>query len=376
MNPAALLLELGAVLVLLGLSARLAHRIGLSPIPFYLLIGLAVGVGGVVPLVTADEFIEVGAEIGVVLLLLMLGLEYSPDELVSGLRTGLSAAVADLVGNFTPGLVAGLLLGWGLMASVLLGGVTYISSSGIVAKLVDDLGWLANRETPLVLSILVSEDLVMAFYLPLVGALLVGGAATTVGLSVTLALTAAAGALVLALRFGEAISRVMFSRSNEALLLGILGLTLVVAGVAERLHISAAVGAFFVGLAFSGPVQAQAHDILPPLRDLFAAAFFVFVGFTIDPADLLLVATPALALAVTTGLTKFATTWWGMRRLGVGPRGRRRAGAVLMARGEFSLIIAGIGMSAGIEPLLGPIAAAYVLILAIAGPILARQMRG
>lgn len=374
MDPAALLIELGAVLVVLALAARTADRFGLSPIPFYLLIGLALGNGGLYPMVTAEGFIEAGAEIGVVLLLLFLGLEYTPEELTEGLRTGIPLAVADLLGNFTPGFLAGLILGWSPLAAVLLGGVTYISSSGIVAKLVDDLGWLANRETPIVLSLLVSEDLVMAFYLPLIAALLVGGTVAGVGFTLMFALAAAAGALVVALRYGDVVSRAVFSRSNEALLLGILGFTLLVAGIAELLHVSAAVGAFFVGLAFSGPVQERAHGILRPLRDLFAAAFFVFIGLSIDPAVVLAVAVPAVALAVVTGATKFATTWWGTKQVGLGGPGRRRAGTVLLARGEFSLIIAGIGMTAGVEPRLGALAAAYVLILAVVGPILTRQL--
>lgn len=372
MDAAALLLELGAVLLVLALAARVADRVGLSPIPLYLLIGFAVG--DLLPIVTADEFIEAGAELGVVLLLFFLGLEYTPRELTVGLRTGIPLAVADLLGNFTPGLLAGLILGWSPMAAVLLGGVTYISSSGVVAKLVDDLGWLGNRETPMVLSLLVSEDLVMAVYLPLVAALLVGGTAVGVGLTLGLALALAAGALFAALRFSEAISRAIYTRSNEALLLGILGVTLVVAGGAELVHVSAAVGAFFVGLAMSGSIQERAHAILRPLRDLFAAAFFLFIGLSIDPALVVAVAIPALVLALVTGTTKYATTWWGTRRMGLGGGGRRRAGTVLLARGEFSLIIAGIGMASGVEPQLGALAAAYVLILAVLGPILARRL--
>ncbi|MGH2766986.1 MAG: cation:proton antiporter, partial [Actinomycetota bacterium] len=166
-----LLLELGAIIVGLALLARLAGRFGFSPIPLYLLVGLAFGRGGLVPVVTAEEFIETGAEIGVILLLLLLGLEYTGEELTRGLRTGAASGAVDLVLNAAPGFAAGLLLGWGPVSAVLLAGVTYISSSGIVAKLLSDLGWVGNRETPAVLSVLVLEDLVMAVYLPVVAVL-------------------------------------------------------------------------------------------------------------------------------------------------------------------------------------------------------------
>ena len=129
----AVLLELGGVILGLGVLARLAGRLGLSAIPLYLLAGLAFGEGGLLPLVTASEFIEVGAEVGVILLLLLLGLEYSASELVGALRAAGPAGLADLALNFTPGLLAGLLLGWPALAAVVLGGVTYVTSSGIVA---------------------------------------------------------------------------------------------------------------------------------------------------------------------------------------------------------------------------------------------------
>ena len=375
MEVATLLIELGGTLLVLAVAARIAHYVGISPIPLYLLVGLALGRGGVYPLFTADTFIEAGAHIGVILLLFMLGLEYTPQELFAGLRTGAPTAALDLVANFAPGLLAGLLLGWSPLAAVVLGGVTYISSSGIVAKVVDDLGWMANRETPMVLSLLVAEDLVMAIYLPLLGALLVGGSAVAIGASITVALSAAALTLLLAAKAGPRISRAIETPSREALLLSALGLTILVAGLAERLHISAAVGAFLVGIAFSGSLQHRAAELLLPLRDLFAATFFVFFGLSVDPALLPAALPVALALAIVTAATKYGTAWWGARRIGIGVRGRRRAGAVLLARGEFSIVIAEIGVAAGLQRELGPLAAAYVLLLAVAGPIAARLTR-
>src|SRR3972149_2047590 len=168
MRDAALFfLELGGVVLLLAALAALARRIGLSPIPLYLIGGLACGEGVLGPVVTSEEFIEVGADLGVVLLLLMLGLEYTGSELMASLRSGAVTGMVDLVANFIPGFVAGLALSYGLMTSLFLGGVTYISSSGVVAKVLFDLGWVGNRETPIELSVLVFEDLAMAVILPI-----------------------------------------------------------------------------------------------------------------------------------------------------------------------------------------------------------------
>jgi CPA2 family monovalent cation:H+ antiporter-2 len=373
-GKAAFLLELGGVILGLAVLARIATRVGVSAIPLFLLAGLAFGEGGVLPLVTASRFIELGAEIGVVLLLFMLGLEYSAVELTSGLRRQLPSGLADLLLNFTPGLVAGLLLGWGLVAAIFLGGVTYISSSGIVARLVDDLGWLGNRETPVVVSILVIEDLVMAVYLSLLVVLV-----SDVGLlQGVLSLAAALGGLTLlllvAVRWGERLSSLVFTRSDQTLILTVLGITLVVAGLVEQIGISAAVGAFLVGLVLSGEAAERASQLLGPLRDLFAAVFFVFFGLSIDPGTIPGVLPTAASLAILTTASKLATGWWSARREGVGQRGRWRAGALLVARGEFSIAIAGIASVGGVQADLPPLAGAYVMLLAVAGPLLAKAI--
>lgn len=366
------LVELGAVVMTLGLLARFAHRVGLSPIPLYLLAGLAFGTGGLVPLVETGEFIEIAAEVGVILLLLLLGLEYSAEELVSSLKTNSPAGVFDFVANFTPGFIAGLLLGWGVVAAIVLGGVTYVSSSGVIAKTLGDLGRIGNRETPTILSILVFEDLAMALYLPIVTGLLIGNDFGTTVQLVVIALTAVTVILLSALRLGHKLSRFIGSPNNEVLLLLVLGTALLTAGLAESLHVSAGVGAFLVGIAVSGPVAHGATQLLSPLRDLFAAVFFVFFGLRTDPTQIPPVLLVALALAVVTSLTKYATGYWAAKQAGIAKKGRMRAGVSLIARGEFSIVIAGLAVSAGQPDELGALAAAYVLILAIAGPIITR----
>lgn len=371
-ETALLFLELGAVIVVLAVLARVAVRFGLSPIPLYLLGGLAFGDGGLIPLVTSEEFIATGSEFGVVLLLVMLGLEYSADELIGGMKTSARAGFLDIAMNFTPGYLAGLALGMGSLGSLYLGGVTYISSSGVVAKLLGDFGWTANRETPVVLSILVFEDLAMAVLLPILGAVGVGGSVWAATGSIAAALTAVVIIILIAARHGDQLSRAALSSSDEVNLLTILGITLLVAGAAEQIHVSAAVGAFLVGIGVSGEAAHRARGLLTPLRDLFAAVFFVFFGLSIDPTDLPNVAWIVLALAVVTGATKFLTAWIAARWAGISERGRRRAGAALIARGEFSIVIAGLGVSAGVGGNIGAVAAGYILIMATFGPVITR----
>ncbi|HEY6634818.1 MAG TPA: cation:proton antiporter, partial [Acidimicrobiia bacterium] len=318
----AFLLELGGIVLGLAVLARIAARWRLPAAPLFLVAGLAFGQGGVLPLITAGEFIELGAEIGVILLLFMLGLEYSAAELTAGLRRNGAAGLVDLILNFLPGLAAGLLLGWGTVAAIFLGGITYVSSSGIVARLLDDLGWLGNRETPTVISLLVIEDLVMVAYLSLI-AVLVSGAGPVRGLfTLMIALAGVTALLIVARRWGHIVSDHLFSRSDQTLVLTILGITFLVAGLAQGIGISAAVGAFLVGLMLSGPAADRARDLLSPLRDLFAAIFFVFFGLSIDPSTIPSILWIAVSLGLVTVATKVATGWWAARREGVGTRGR------------------------------------------------------
>lgn len=372
MDSSKVFMELGAVAIGLAVLARLAHRYGFSAIPLYLLGGLAFGKGGLVPLQFSEEFVHVGAEIGVILLLFMLGLEYTGEELQANLRSGFAAGAADLVLNFLPGIIAGLLWGWSPLAAILLGGVTYISSSGIVARVLAELGRMDNPETPSILSILVMEDLAMAVFLPLVAVLLIGQGVGAAIISISLALLTVGVVLYVALRHGETMSRLVAHGSDEVILLTTFGLVLVVAGIAQRLQVSAAVGAFLVGIALSGPIVKQTQRVLSPLRDLFAAFFFLFFGLEINPATLPPVLVPAAILGLVTIGTKLLTGWWAARRTGLDLSGGLRAGGALVAHGEFSIVIAGLGVSAGLEPQLGPLSAAYVLLLAVLGPVLAR----
>lgn len=368
------LIELGAIVFGLSVVARLACKLGVSAIPLYLMAGLVVGNNSLVPLTLSEDFVRLGAEIGVILLLFTMGLEYSSDRLRHSLGHSLPASLIDLVLNFPPGFLAGLMLGWSFLPSVLLGGITYISSSGIIAKLLSDLGWMDNGETPTILSILVLEDIAMAVFLPLITIFLIGQGVLSSVLSMLIAVVAGGTMLFVAMRYGKVLSGWIAHPSDEIVLLTTLGLALLIAGASERLQLSAAVGAFLVGITLSGPVAERTHELMHPLTDWFAAIFFLFFGLGIELNTLPPVIIPALALVLVTAVTKLLTGWLSTRHLGLAPTNRLAAGTVLISRGEFSLVIAGLGLSAGLEPRLGAVAAAYVLFSALLGTLLTRAV--
>ncbi|MDI9883359.1 cation:proton antiporter [Streptomyces sp. HNM0645] len=369
-TPIALLLELGIILAVLSLLGTLARRFALSPVPLYLLAGLALGDGGLAPVPAARDFVDTGAAIGVILLLLVLGLDFTVREFTVSLRRHRSSAVIDLVLNAAPGAVAGWLLGLDASGILALAGATYVSSSGIVARLLGDLRRLGNRETPAVLSVLVVEDFVMAAYLPLLAVFASGGTWWQALLAVAAAMTAVTAAITVSWRWGQHVGRIVSHPDAEQVLLRVLGITLIVAALAEIIHVSAAVGAFLIGLALTGTAADRARAVLSPLRDLFAAVFFLALGLTVDPGDLLPMLPAATALAVVTAATKVAAGWYAARREGAGRRGRLRAGTALIARGEFSVVI--IGLAAPAQGRLAALVTTYVMLLAVCGPVLTR----
>ncbi|MEX2554971.1 MAG: cation:proton antiporter [Actinomycetota bacterium] len=369
---AARLLELGGLILALAVLARLASQFAIPAIPFYLLAGLAFGEGGLLPLGTTHSFVEIGSEIGLILLLFMLGLEYSARDLITTMRRSVPTALFDVVLNFTPGFLAGFLLDFGLVTSLFLGGVTLVTSSGVAAKIISDLGWSGGRGAQFVVSVCVIEDLTMALYLPILGVLVVGGATLAGFGSAALAVLGVIVVLLLAMRVQVGISRLVFSTSEEALLLTILGLALLVAGLAELIDVSAAVGALLIGIVLSGPAAQSARQLLAPLRDLFSAFFFAFIGLQVDPASLPPVLGAAALLGFVGIASKALTGWLATRNSGMERRERVRAATGLVARGEFSLAIAGLGVTSGLTVKLASVTVAYVLLLVVIGPILAR----
>lgn len=373
-NVADLFLEFGLLLIGLGILARLAHRIGFSPVPLFIIAGLFFGEGGVIGIPASDAFVATVAELGVVILLLLLGLEYSGRDLVSSAAQQRRSAVLDLVANAAPGAILALILGWGWVGALALGGVTYISSSGIVSQVLRDFRWRRNPESRPVVSILVIEDLVMAPYLPVLTVVLTGTGLAAGLISVSVGLVIVALVIGISARGIIPFQRVLDPRDPVGLLLIVFGAAIAAAGLAGVINFSPAVAAFLVGLLLTDEVADMARRRLDPLRDVLAAVFFTYFGLSTDPGEIPGVLLPAAVLAVVTIATKFWVGWVAGSTVETPSRaGRLRAGALLSARGEFSVVIAGIVLASGVLlPSFAALVATYVLITATAAPLLAR----
>ncbi len=357
------LIELGAMLLGLGITAFVAHRLKFSVVPFYLLIGLFLGKGGFFPLELSEDFLNTGAQLGAIALLLMLGLEYSGRELIGAFLERRSVGPIDILANFVPGAIIGLLLGWGILGALVLGGITFVSSSGIAAQLIKDTGWRQSELAKRVTAVLVFEDIMLAPYLPLLTAMVLNLGVIAGVVSISIALTITGIVLLIATRQQNALAKVM-SVSSQGLLLTVFGSALLAAGLAESVGFSSAVAAFLVGLLLTGEVAAAVRIRLSPLRDLFAAIFFVFFGLSIDPAAVWAALPLGVLLAVLGAAGKLATGWATTRGMN-DQLAWLRAAAFLTPRGEFSLVIAGIASVTWFGENLAAITLAYVLVTTV-----------
>ena len=361
-NTALILVEMGGVLVLLGLISFIATKLKFSAVPFFLLIGLAFGNGGLIPLNLSDTFLDLGAEWGAILLLLLLGLEYTASELIGTMRERKSLALIDLI-NFIPGVIVALFLGWGFVGALLLGGITYVTSSGIATQFIKEARWQRLESTKRSIAVIVIEDLVLAPYLPILSAITSAVAVATGLISISTALIITGAALIFSARGGHIPFTPVLFGDTATLLLGVIGAALLASGLASLVGFSGAVAAFLVGLLLTGDIAIVARVRLAPLRDLFASIFFLFFGLTTDPRDIVEVLVPALVLASLGIASKFITAWWCVRDVNE-PHKVTRAAALLLARGEFSIVIAGLGASAAFATDLQALTIGFVIITA------------
>jgi CPA2 family monovalent cation:H+ antiporter-2 len=368
------LAEIGLVLLALGIAAFIAVRIKLSVVPFYLVIGLSLGQGGLVPLDLSESFLNTGAQLGAILLLLMLGLEHSGPNLAAAFLERKSIGAIDFALNAIPGALIGFLLGWGILGAVVLGGITYVSSSGIASQMMKETGWQRSEISRRVTTVLVVEDLTLAPYLPLLTTLVAGAGAIAGFLSVTVAVLVTAVALLISFRGEDALGKVLNTQAHGGLLLTVFGAALFAAGSAELVGFSSAVAAFLVGLALTGEVAYAVRLRLAPLRDLFAAVFFLFFGLSVDPADMIPVLPLALLLTILGVAGKMYVGWNIAKDMSDG-NAWKRAGAFLIPRGEFSIVIAGLAATTTFGGQLQALTITYVLLTSLAASFALRAFR-
>lgn len=261
----------------------LAGRLKLSVVPFLILIGLIVGphaphVGPVdLQFIDSKELIDFMGRMGVLFLLFYLGLEFSLGRLIRAGRSIMVGSAIYIAINLTLGLLFGWAIGLPVKEMLVIAGITTISSSAIVAKVIVDLRRSARAETQLILGIIMGEDIFLAVYIAVVSGLVLFGTATTseVARSVVIAVSFVALLFILGRYLSRHLDRWLGKLSEESFLLVAFAGLFLIAGLAETVGLAEAIGALMMGLVFgetSHTRQFQRASI--PFRDFFGAFLF------------------------------------------------------------------------------------------------------
>ncbi|MGN2620542.1 K(+)/H(+) antiporter subunit KhtU [Bacillus stercoris] len=379
-----LVFEVGTALVLVAIASVIANKIKFSIIPFLIVLGMLVGPHapkmGIIDLtfIESSEIIEFFGRMGVLFLLFYLGIEFSVGKLIkSGKSIAVGGTIYILI-NFTLGLLYGFITGFSFLEVLVLAGVITISSSAIVAKVLVDLKRTANPETELILGIIMFEDIFLAVYLSVVSGLVLGDA-TSVG-SALLSILIAFGYMLLffiaARKLPPLLNKLLDIRSNEVFIIVIFAALFFIAGFSETIHVAEAIGALLLGLVFSETEHSdRIEHLVIPFRDFFGAMFFFSFGLSIDPFSLGEAIWLALGAVILTILGNFIAGMVAGRRAGLSHKASSNIGLTIVSRGEFSIIVANLGIAGGLSATLKPFAALYVLILAILGPLVTKESK-
>ncbi|GAO43633.1 cation:proton antiporter domain-containing protein [Flavihumibacter petaseus] len=348
----------------------------------YILAGLLVGPHiSIVPTVVDRENINILAEIGVVFLLFSLGLEFSFKKLARVGGTASITAIFEIFAMLGIGYGAGILMGWSKMDAIFLGGILSISSTTIIIRAFEELGLKNKQFARVVFGVLIVEDLVAIVLLVLLSTLAMtqhfAGAQMlySVGrLVFFLALWFLAGIFVLP----TLLRRIKGSLTNETLLILALGLCLAMVVLATHTGFSPALGAFVMGSILAETTLAEKIEhLVMPVKDLFAAVFFVSVGILIDPKSIVDHAGPVAIITFLTIFGKFLSSSIGAVISGQPLRQSIQTGFSLAQIGEFSFIIAQLGLTLGVtSDFLYPIAVAVSAITTFTTPYLIKASGG
>jgi len=374
MHLGADLIVLGILLLVAYVLGRLGRLVGLPAIPIYMIVGLLASPHtGWFPLNFDSSYIELIAIFGLILLLFTLGLEFDQDEFFGNFGKLIVSGGSYILINMGVGLAFGFWVGWGTREALIIAGMTATSSSAIVTKLLIELRRLANRETPMILGVTVVEDIFIAIYLAIVSVVLSGETDfwPVVG-KLTVAFVFLVVMFALARFGGRFVSRLFRTKDDELFTILFFGFAVLFAGVGEILGVTDAIGAFLIGLVLGATkFRNKIEHIAIPLRDLFAAFFFLNFGLALNPGLFPSVLVPVLLAVLMTIVLNIAAGQFVAWINGMGVQGGINTTAILQNRGEFALILATLSLSAGLDARIQPFAGLYVLIMAVAGPILA-----
>jgi CPA2 family monovalent cation:H+ antiporter-2 len=382
MHSVSFLQDLAVVMIMAGVVTVIFHRFKQPVVLGYIVAGFIIGPRSPpFELITSEESINTLAEIGVVLLMFSLGLEFSLRKLKQVGGTAVIAATLEIFGMGWVGYELAGLFGWSTTDRLFLGAMLSMSSTTIIIKVLTELGQTKERFAQLVFGILILEDILGIAMIALLsgigmtGSLSIGAVGITLGkLGIFLVVALVAGLIMVPRLLGY----VARFKSNEMLLITVLGLCFGVSLLAAKLGYSVALGAFVIGalIAESREVHRIA-TLIEPVRDMFSAVFFVAIGLLIEPKMLVVHWLPILAITVAVIGCKVVACASGTFLGGNDSRTSVRVGMSVAQIGEFSFIIASLGVTLKVtSDFLYPIAVAVSAITTLLTPYLIKSADG
>ena len=363
-----LISDLALILVLGAISTLIFKRLRQPIVLGYIVAGfLASPHMWLLPSVTTEANIEFWAQIGIVVLLFTLGLEFSFKKLLNVGGSAVVTALVIVIGMMTFGFVTGKLLDFGNIDSLFLGGMLSMSSTTIIIKAFSDLGVKHKRFASLVLAVLICEDLFAVVMMVLLSSVAINSSVESSEMLMSmlrlvffLVIWFTVGVWVLPTFF----KRVSRSITDEMLLVISMGLCLAMAVFSAKTGFSMALGAFVMGSILAGTIQAERIErVMKPVKDLFGAVFFISVGMMVNPQIISQhwSTIAILAVVVIVGMIIFGSA--GMLITGQPLKIAIQSGFSLTQIGEFAFIIASMGMSLGVlDAVIYPIVVAVSVI--------------
>jgi CPA2 family monovalent cation:H+ antiporter-2 len=374
-----LISDLALILAAAAITTLLFKLIKQPLVLGYILAGFLVGPHfNFIPTVTDHESIHIWAEIGVVFLLFSLGLEFSFKKLVKVGGSASITAVVEVVFMLLTGFLAGAAMGWSTMDCIFLGGILSVSSTTIIIRAFEELGIKHKKFAGLVFGILIVEDLVAILLLVLLSTVAVSQ--QFAGVEMLTSILKLCFFLVLWFMAGIFLIPTFLRKTkslmnDETMLVVSIALCLLMVVLAVKVGFSPALGAFIMGSILAETTQAERIEHLTKsVKDLFAAIFFVSVGMLIDPKVLVDYAVPILIITVATVAGKFLSSGIGALISGQPLKTAVQTGLSLAQIGEFSFIIATLGLTLKVtSDFLYPIAVAVSAITTFTTPYLIQQ---
>ena len=350
---ATLISDLALLLVVAGITTLFCKKINQPTVIGYILAGFLIGpVVSFIPTIGDSANITLWAEIGVIFLMFSLGLEFSLHKLVTVGTTGIIAALVQIVGMLILGIVMGLAMGWSTMDSIFLGGMLSMSSTMITIKAIEDLGLKEERFTSLAIGTLVIEDIVAIFLLVILSTISVSQGVS--GIELVFTIGKLMFYLVLWLLLGiylipSFLQKTQELMSDETLLVTSLGICFAMVWLADAIGFSTALGAFLAGSILAGTIHGErVEHLVTPCKDLFGAVFFVSVGLMVVPSMLVEYFIPILLLTIAVIIGKAVLLVLGMAAAGEDMKTSMYGAMSQTQIGEFSFIIANLGISLGV----------------------------